>query len=87
MTATLIKETLVVVAHLQLRGSVHYHHGREHGSVQADVVLELRVLHLAGNRKSTDSLGGILSIGNLKSCPHSDTLPPVRSYSLQQSHT
>ena len=30
------------------RGSVHYHHGRKHGSVQADMVLEkeLRVLHL-----------------------------------------
>jgi len=30
------------------RGSVHYHHGRKHGSVQeADMVLEeLRALHL-----------------------------------------
>ena len=30
------------------RGSVHYQHGREHGGVQADMVLkqELRVLHL-----------------------------------------
>lgn len=24
------------------RGSVHYHHGREHGSVQADMVQESR---------------------------------------------
>jgi hypothetical protein len=32
----------------RFRGSVHYHHGRKHGSVQADAVLEqeLRVLHL-----------------------------------------
>jgi hypothetical protein len=31
-----------------LRGSVHYHHGRKHGHVQTDMVLEieLRVLHL-----------------------------------------
>jgi hypothetical protein len=29
------------------KGSVHYHHSRKHGSVQAGVVLnELRVLHL-----------------------------------------
>ena len=29
------------------RGSVHYHHGREHGSIQAGIVLEeSRVLHL-----------------------------------------
>jgi hypothetical protein len=31
----------------RFRGSAHYHHGRKHGSVQADMVLEeLRVLHL-----------------------------------------
>ena len=30
------------------RGSVHYHHGGKHGSIQAGIVLEeeLRVLHL-----------------------------------------
>jgi hypothetical protein len=30
------------------RGSVHCHHGREHGNIQADMVLEktLRILHL-----------------------------------------
>ena len=29
------------------RGSVHYHHGTKHGSVQADTVLEeLTALHL-----------------------------------------
>ncbi|KAL6050108.1 hypothetical protein STEG23_036851, partial [Scotinomys teguina] len=42
----------------QFRSSVHYHHGREHGNVQADMVLEkeLRVLHLAGNRVLRKSL-------------------------------
>ena len=31
----------------RLRGSVHYHYGRKHGSIQAGMVLELlRVLHL-----------------------------------------
>jgi hypothetical protein len=35
-------------AGLHFRGSVYYHHGGEHGSMQADNVLEeeLRVLHL-----------------------------------------
>lgn len=33
------------------RGSVHSHHDREHGSVQVDVVLELRALHPTGNGK------------------------------------
>jgi hypothetical protein len=29
------------------RGSVHYHHGEKHGSMQADVALEEpRILHL-----------------------------------------
>jgi hypothetical protein len=32
----------------RFRGSVYYHHGRKHGSVQAGMMLEkeLRVLHL-----------------------------------------
>jgi hypothetical protein len=32
----------------RFRGSVHCHHGRKHGSVQGDMVMEkeLRVLHL-----------------------------------------
>ena len=29
----------IVMAHLQFRGSVHYHHGREYDRVQADMVL------------------------------------------------
>ena len=39
---------MLVGAGLQFRGLVHYHHGRNHGSVQADMALEkeLRVLHL-----------------------------------------
>lgn len=59
------------------RDSVHYHHDGEFGSVQADVVLELRVLHFAGSRKPSETLGGILSTGDLKTCPYNDTLPPT----------
>jgi hypothetical protein len=38
----------LIGAGLQFQGSAHYHHGRKHGSVQVDMVLEkmLRVLHL-----------------------------------------
>ena len=43
-----------------------------HGGIQADMVLELKVLHLKGKRKSTETLGGILSIGNLKIHPNCD---------------
>ena len=50
--------------------------------MQADVVVELRVLHLAGNRKLTDTLGGTLSIGNLQACPQSDALPPTKPLPL-----
>jgi hypothetical protein len=45
------------------RGLVHYHHGRKHGSVQADMVLEkeLRVLYLKAFRMSVFHRGNSLS--------------------------
>jgi hypothetical protein len=77
------------------RGSVHYHHGRKYGSVQADIVLELlKVLHL--DQKATGDChlwaartrlgfytGWNLSIGDLKPCPHDEALPPTRPHLLQ----
>ena len=57
------------------RSSVFYHHDGEHDSKQAVMVLErkLRVLHLAGNGKLTETLGSILS----KVINHSSkTTPP-----------
>jgi hypothetical protein len=42
----------------RFRGSVHYHHGRKHGSIQAGMVRkELRVLHLVqkANRRRLTS--------------------------------
>ena len=50
--------------------------------MQADVVLGLRVLHPAGNRKSADTLDSILSIGNLKTHPHGDTPTPSKPHLL-----
>ena len=69
------------------RGLVHYHHGGDLGGMQADMVLEeqLRVLYPAGRRKLTETMGGILSIGNLKVVIHSDTLRLTRPYLVQQN--
>lgn len=80
--ATLIRKPFNCGGELaySVRGSVHYHHDGEHGSIRADTVLELRLLHLAGNRKSIDTVSGILSSGSLKA------LPTVTHY-LQQGHT
>ena len=57
----------------------------DYDGVQADTVLKklLRILYLAGNRKSTETLSGILSIGNLKTCPNRDILSPTRPYLFQ----
>jgi hypothetical protein len=45
--ATLIKENISLGLAYSFRGSVHYHHGGKHDSMQADTVLEkLRALHL-----------------------------------------
>jgi hypothetical protein len=47
-TASLTKANIPMGLAYRFRGSVHYHHGGKHGSIQADVVLEkeLRALHL-----------------------------------------
>ena len=46
--ATLIKENIELGLAYISRDLVHYHYGRKHGSLQADMVLEkeLKVLHL-----------------------------------------
>ena len=52
--ATLIKDISLGLAY-RFRGSVHYHHGGKHGSVQAGMVLEeLRVLHLDPKAEEED---------------------------------
>jgi hypothetical protein len=46
--ATPIKESISLGLTVSVYGSVHYHHGRKHGSMQADMVQEkeLRVLYI-----------------------------------------
>ena len=58
-TATPIKDNIKLELAYSLRGSVHYH-GRKHGSMQADMVLEQpRVLHLnpKAARRDSSALG------------------------------
>jgi hypothetical protein len=62
----------------RFRGSVHYHFGRKHGSVQTDMVWEKpRVLYLnrkeARNRLSSGSWGK-----GLKAHPYTDTVLPTK---------
>jgi hypothetical protein len=63
---------------LQLKVLVHYGHGRKHGSVQADLVLEeLRVL----------TSGSASELGHTKPSKLSYIPPPTRPHPLQQGHT
>jgi hypothetical protein len=64
------------------RGSVHYHHDRKHGSVQADIVQELRVLHLVSKTNRRRLASRQLGRRSLKAHPHSDTLPPTKPHLL-----
>lgn len=51
-----------------------------HGGMQVEVVLQLRVLHVSGNRKLADTLGGKMSMTNVEAGPHSDTIPLTRAH-------
>jgi hypothetical protein len=60
--ATLIKENIQMGLAYRFRGSLHYHQGRKHGSIQAGMVQEeLTVLHLhlkvASGRLTSRQLG------------------------------
>jgi hypothetical protein len=72
----------------RLRVSVHYHQGKKHGSIQADVGLEeLRVLYLLHPKAvREDWLPGSSGKG-LKARAHRDTLPPTCPHLLRSSHT
>jgi hypothetical protein len=61
--ATFINYNVLMGLDYRFRNSMHYHHGRKHGNIQAGLVLEkeLRVLHLAAKalrRLSSRKLGG-----------------------------
>jgi hypothetical protein len=53
------KENIELGLDYSFRGSVHYHHGRKHVSVHADMVLEgQRHLHLDPKAASRETLFG-----------------------------
>lgn len=58
--ATLRKEKRLIGVDYIFRSSVHYHHGREHGNMQADIMLAIS--WYAGNRKWCHILGSVLHI-------------------------
>jgi hypothetical protein len=80
---TLIKNISLGLA-CRFRGSVHYHHGRKHGSAQIGMLLEKeqRALHLdrQAARRRLCATGHSLSVGDLKAC-HTVT------HFVQQGHT
>lgn len=57
------------------------------GSCKRHCAEEIAASHFEGIRKVNDTQVDIMSIGNLKAYPDSDTVPPTSTYLLQQSHT
>jgi hypothetical protein len=73
------------------RGLDHYHHGGNHGSIQADMVLEknLRVLFLICRKQKVTVYYTrlFLSMGDLKTHSQNYTLPLTKLYLLVQHYT
>ena len=78
--ATLIKYNMQLGLASSFRGSVYYHHGGKHGSMQAGLVPEkFYFFILQAARRS-------LSIGGFKTYLLSDTLLSTRPHLLQSGH-
>jgi hypothetical protein len=85
--ATLIKESISLYLVYRFRDSVHYHHGKKHSSIQADMALEeMRVLHLPPKEARSRVSSGREEEG-LKTHLQGETLPLTMPHLLQQCHT
>jgi hypothetical protein len=87
-TATLlIKKTISLELAYGFRGLVHHCHGRKHGYVQAEMMLEreLRVLLLDQQAAGRVSHWTWLWRWKLQSPPPNDMLPPIRPHLLNAS--
>jgi hypothetical protein len=91
---TLIKEKMSLGMAYRFRSSVHYDHAGNHGSIQADMVLEeQRMPHhdLKAARMRLSSAGSQegtpLSTRKLQSLPTQWHLSPTRPCLFQQGHT
>jgi hypothetical protein len=80
--SNLIRDEICLGLSYRFRGAVHYHHGRNHSSFQADRVLvkEPRVLHLYQKTGIIWQFGG----SSLKDLPppHTVTLPLTKPHLL-----
>ena len=79
--ATLIKVNITLGLAYTFRGSVHYHHDRKHGSMQADMILEeLGVLYpdLKATKKRQPSRQGGLKAHSHSGTSYKATLTPTR---------
>ena len=47
--------TVITGTGLQFRGLVHYHHGRKHGTVKIDMILEKELRDLYLDQQATES--------------------------------
>ena len=80
--ANLIKKSIQLKFAYRFRGFIHYHHGRNHGNRQEDMVQEvLRVLHSDPHAEGREKepLGLAWASENLKPTP-SDTFPSKRLF-------
>ena len=92
--ATLTKENIELGLAYSFRGLVHYHQGRKHGSIQADMVLEKKhrglYLDLKAARRGL-SLPYWADLEHRRrppnSTPHSDILPLTRLYTSSNKAT
>jgi hypothetical protein len=91
--ATFIKENISLGLAYSFEGSVHYHHGRKHGSCagrhgveEPHILEEFYILMFQEARRRLCHTGWSLSIGNFKAHPHGNALPPTRPHLLQQGH-
>jgi hypothetical protein len=83
--APLIKENISLGLAYSFRDSVLYCHGKKHGNMHTDMVLELRVLHLEPQVAEGDCIPYWVKLKHkrdLKVHLNSDTLPPVRPHLL-----
>ena len=88
MTTIILRKKNFIEAGLQCRSLVHYHHGGEHGSVQAEIELEdLRALNFDLQVAERDWVIPGLSIYQTLKPFSSYTLPLTRLHLVQQDHT
>jgi hypothetical protein len=85
-TATFTKKNINWGLVFSFRDLVHYHHGRNHDIMRADMILKkkLRILQLDPQAEGYYHTGQSSSIGDLKACPNSDTGPQTRPHLLQE---